>query len=133
MVMSEKRICPKCRNSITVGGKVVLVGKTKTGLEGLVMLNAKLGDYSAEFSDDFTLVEGNVLKLLCPICHQNLSNKKNKNLAQILRIDENGNESTIVFSQIYGEKSTYLIKGNKVTESFGDHGEKYNSNNVMSE
>lgn len=123
--MSTKRICPKCRNNITVGNKVVLVGKTKNGLKGLVMLNAKLGDFKGEFSDDFTLVEGNVLKLLCPICHKNLSNSKNKNLAEILYIDENGVESTIMFSQIYGEQSTYRIVGNKIKETFGEHGDKY--------
>lgn len=118
--MSAKLICPKCRNSITIGGKVILVGKTKTGLEGIVMLNSKLGDYSADFSDDFTIVEGNTLKLLCPICHKNLSNRKNKNLAQITSIDNEGNESIIMFSQIYGENRTYKIEGNKIKESFGD-------------
>jgi len=130
--MSTKRICPKCRNSITIEGKVVLVGKTKTGLKGIVMLNAALGDYSAKFSDDFSIVEGNSLKLLCPICHQNLSNQKNKNLAQLTQIDEDGNESTIVFSQIYGEKSTYRIEGNKIKESFGDT-DKYNVEGLVSE
>lgn len=118
--MGAKLICPKCRNSITIGGKVILVGKTKTGLEGIVMLNSKLGDYSADFSDDFTIVEGNTLKLLCPICHKNLSNRKNKNLAQITSIDNEGNESIIMFSQIYGENRTYKIEGNKIKESFGD-------------
>lgn len=129
--MSTKRICPKCRNSITVGNKVVLVGKTKNGLKGLVMLNAQLGDFRAVFSEDFSLVEGNVLKLLCPICHTNLSNSKNKNLAEIIYIDDSGKESTIIFSQIFGEHSTYRIEGNKIKESFGEHGNKYMNENLV--
>lgn len=129
--MSTKRICPKCRNSITANDKVILVGKTKTGLKGLVLLSAKLGDYSAHFSDDFNLVDGNVLKLLCPICHANLSNPKNKNFAEIIYIDENGVESKIIFSQIIGEKSTYRIEDNKIKETFGEHGQKNINEDLM--
>lgn len=120
-----KQICPKCRNSINIGNKIILVGKTKTGLQGVISLSSKLGDYSVEFSDDFTIVEGNTVRFSCPICHANLNSGKHKNLAQIIQINENGEESNIIFSQIFGEKSTYRIIGNQIKESFGDNFDNY--------
>ncbi len=128
--MSKKIICPKCRNSINIGNKVALVGKTKTGLKGVILLSTTLGDYTAEFSDDFTIVEGNIVKFLCPICHRNLSRRRNKNLATIIGVDKDGNESNIIFSQIFGEKSTYRIEDNNIKESFGENNFKYTENDI---
>ncbi len=128
--MSTKTICPRCRNSINIGNKVALVGKTKTGLKGVILLSTSLGDYTAEFSDDFTIVEGNIVKFLCPICHRNLSRRKNKNLATLISVDEDGNESNIIFSQIFGEKSTYRIENNEVKESFGKNNVNYSPDDI---
>ncbi len=123
--MKAKYVCPKCRTNINIGNQIILTGKTKTGLKGIVILKSELGDYCTLFSEDFDVVEGNKVSLSCPICRATLSTPKEKNLAHLIIIDENNNESTIQFSQILGERCTYKIKGDKIIQAFGEHQEKY--------
>lgn len=118
--MNRKYICPKCRNSVNVGSQILLTGKTGTGLKGLILLNGELGDYSSAFSEDFTIVEGNKVKFSCPICHGTLSSRKHKNLAELIMVDENGNDVKVLFSEIYGEKCTYEVSGKEVKRTFGE-------------
>jgi hypothetical protein len=122
--MSVKYICPKCNNSVNIDDQIILTGKTKTGLKGLVILKSELGDYTTRFSDDLQIVEGNKVKLSCPICHACLATRKDKNLAHLKMIDENNKEATIFFSQVYGEKCTYKIEDKEVI-SFGKDKEHY--------
>ena len=117
--MKARYICPKCRNSVNVGNRILLTGKTGTGLKGLVLLNGELGDYTSSFSEDFEIIEGNKVKFSCPICHGSLSSRKHNNLAELLLIDEN-EEIKVLFSEIYGEKCTYQVAGKKIQRSFGD-------------
>ncbi len=119
----EKYLCPSCQNSVNVSDDVVLVGETKTGMRGIIFLSTELGDYRTEFSEDFSLVEGNVVKYSCPICHASLSTHKNK--AQLIRIDEEGNDSIIIFSEILGDHCTYEIKDDELTRSFGEPNEDF--------
>lgn len=123
--MTLKYLCPKCRTSINVGDKIILAGKTDTGLKGIVVLKSQLGNYITSFSEDFTVFEGNKIRLSCPICHKSLSTKKSKNIAKLNVVDDKNNEFTIYFSQIYGERCTYKTEGKQIIESYGDHKEKY--------
>lgn len=118
--MSSKYICPKCRNSLNIDNKIVLTGKTGTGLKGLVLLSGELGNYTSAFSEDFDIIEGNKVKFCCPICHGSLSSRKYKNLAELILIDENEDEIKVLFSEIYGEKCTYEVIGKKIQRSFGE-------------
>ncbi|MEA3500707.1 MAG: hypothetical protein U9R41_06810, partial [Candidatus Marinimicrobia bacterium] len=59
------------------------------------------------------------------ICHKNLEAKSlNKNLAKIILRDKKGIEHDILFSEIVGEKCTYVIYKNRV-DSFGDDSDHY--------
>ncbi len=118
--MEAKYLCPSCRNSLNVGDDIVFVGETKTGMKGIIFLSAELGDYTTHFSEDFNPVKGNVVKYICPICHFKLSNQKAKNKAQVIRINEEGKEALIVFSEIYGEYCTYEIIEDELIRSFGE-------------
>lgn len=122
--MKAKYICPKCRNSVNVGSRILLTGKTGTGLKGLILLNGELGNYTSAFSEDFEIVEGNKVKFCCPICHGSLSSRKHKNLAELILVDNN-EEIKVLFSEIYGEKCTYQITGKEIKRSFGDDRERY--------
>lgn len=123
--MKLKYVCPKCRNSVNIDDDIILTGKTNTGLKGIMVLKSKLGDYTTRFSEDFIVFGGNKLHLSCPICHASLATRKNKNLAHLIMIDEDNNEATIFFSQVYGEKCTYKIEGQKITKSYGDNKNQY--------
>ena len=100
--MKEKYICPKCRNSVNIGNRIILTGKTRTGLRGMIMIEGELGNYNSSFSDDFTIIEGNRVKFICPICHSSLSSWKRKNLAHLIMVENEDTEAHIYFSQIYG-------------------------------
>lgn len=123
--MKATFICPECRNSINVGEDIVLIAKNEFGQKGIVMLHTALGNYESKFSTDFTIIEGDKVKFMCPVCHHNLTNVKNENLAKFIMIDEKDKESFIVFSQIYGEKCTYKVEDKEVSERYGDHLGRY--------
>ncbi|MBI9067853.1 MAG: hypothetical protein JEZ09_11215 [Salinivirgaceae bacterium] len=123
--MKNRYICPKCRNNINIENNIVLIAKNEFDQKGIIMLQTKFGDYSTKFSSDFTIIEGDKVKFLCPVCHANLSNLKNDCLASFNIIDQSKKESLLVFSQIYGEKCTYVIEDKVVKKSFGDDLGKY--------
>jgi hypothetical protein len=123
--MKSKYLCPKCRISVNIGDQIILTGKTRNGLKGLIILKSELGDYTTLFSDEFNVIEGNKLSLSCPICRVSLATHKNKNLAHLLMIDEEKNEASIFFSQVVGEKCTYRIEGKHITQTFGEHKNHY--------
>lgn len=123
----KKYLCPNCLTPLNVNNDIVLRAKNDIGQKGLVFLHSELGNYSSKFSADFTVVIGDHVKFSCPVCHHNLTNTKNERLASFICIDEANQESTIVFSQIYGEQCTYRVEQNEVRESFGDHFGLYNN------
>jgi len=123
--MVPKYLCPQCQNSINIGDDIILVAKTRTGMQGIVFLHTELGNYTSKFSEDFSLVEGNIVTFICPICHGVLTNRKNHNLAHFIFIDSKAQEATIIFSQIYGEKCTFRVVDSHISESFGDDTNKY--------
>ncbi|MGD9994552.1 MAG: hypothetical protein AB7S69_14735 [Salinivirgaceae bacterium] len=123
--MESTFICPECRNSINVNDDIVLIAKNDLGQKGIVMLHTTLGNYESKFSSDFTILEGDKVKLLCPICHHSLSHVKNQNLAKFIMINEEGKEYYIIFSQIYGEKCTCKIEEKEVKERYGEHLNRY--------
>lgn len=123
--MRNRYICPKCRNNINIENNIILIAKNEFDQKGIVMLHTELGNYSTKFSSDFTIIEGDKVKFLCPVCHTSLSNLKNDCLASFNIIDENKKESVLIFSQIYGEKCTYIIEDMAVKKSFGEDVGKY--------
>ena len=123
--MKEKYICPKCRNSVNIGNRIILTGKTRTGLRGMIMIEGELGNYNSSFSDDFTIIEGNRVKFICPICHSSLSSWKRKNLAHLIMVENEDTEAHIYFSQIYGEKCTFKLEEKEVKATYGEHLSRY--------
>jgi uncharacterized protein YbaR (Trm112 family) len=123
--MNAKYVCPDCKNSINVGNDIVLIAKNEFGQKGIVVLHTILGNYESKFSNGFSILEGDQVKFSCPVCHASLTHKKNDRLARFIQIDEKEKEAYIVFSQIYGEKCTYKIEEKEVTESYGEHLNRY--------
>lgn len=107
--MEAKYLCPSCRNCINVGDDLVFIGKTKTGLKGIIFLHSHIGNYRVRFSSDFSIIQGNTVTFSCPICHHSLSYHKQKNKAQFVRVKPNKEEESLVFSEIYGEKCKYEV------------------------
>ena len=88
------------------------------------MLSEELGDYTVHHSDNLNFSEGEKVHFLCPACHHSLEFKENKNLARVIELDERGEEHAIIFSALFGEKSTYRINETR-TLTFGEHAVRY--------
>ncbi len=119
--METKYLCPQCENALNVDNDIVLKAKNNSGRKGIVFLHTSLGNYSSKFSSEFTIMEGETVKFYCPLCNHNLTNLKNEKLAHFTMVDADEKEFTVVFSKIYGEKCTYVVKEKEVLKSYGDH------------
>jgi len=123
--MKTEFICPYCKGYLKANTKVILSVRKADGSRGLVLLNPKLGEYDIIKHKSFELKQGELVDLLCPLCHANLTDHTvSESLARIIMVDEKGQEYSIYFSEIYGMKCTYKILG-KSMESFGEDSENY--------
>ena len=116
--------CPHCNADLNVGGKIILAFKRKKGKDGLFLMSEELGDYSIVHSPSISLAKDEKLHFYCPCCSRSLEYKNNENLARIFRRDETDEETSVIFSAIFGEKSTYQVSQEKQL-SFGEHALRY--------
>jgi hypothetical protein len=119
-------LCPYCRGHLMPHQKVILSARKESGKRGMILLNPQLGQYDIHVHHTFKLVEGEHIDMLCPLCHANLTDHTiSKNLARIKMIDIKGMEYDIYFSEIFGEKCTYKISGDKKVEKYGEDSADY--------
>ncbi|NTW31722.1 MAG: hypothetical protein HGB12_03705 [Bacteroidetes bacterium] len=121
-------ICPHCKGHLRVSNSIIFLTKTTKGKSGLLLISPDLGDYSVKMHPSYNnFEEGEVVNFICPICYENLdASEYGENLAKVIMQEEDGKESTIVFSKITGEKCTYKI-GDSDVKSFGEHSGEYDS------
>jgi uncharacterized protein YbaR (Trm112 family) len=123
--MKTDYLCPHCRGALRVENDIIFAVKTKGGQRGIVLLSPKLGNYRVRKHEDLDLREGDHLETFCPICYSSLrAVEVNTNLAEVLMVDDKGDEYEIYFSEIVGEHSTFKIKDSEL-ESFGDDTDGY--------
>ena len=121
-------LCPHCQGHLRVSNSIIFLTKTTKGKSGLVLISPELGDYSVKMHPTYNnFEEGEVVNFICPICYENLDAEEfDKNLAKIVMQEEDGKESTIVFSKIVGEKCTYQITEGNI-KSYGKNSTEYDS------
>lgn len=122
--MGTDYLCPNCRGLLNAKDDIILSAENSKGEKGLLLLHPDIGNYSSLKSKHFNLETGDKLSLFCPICHFCLDSSKHNNFSQIQFIDTDSEESTIIFSRIFGEKVTHKIDDKKVF-SYGEHCKKY--------
>lgn len=111
--------CPFCHGQLLVNERIVLSARSDSGQRGLVLLTSDLGDYRAMKHPDFKVKEGEHVDFFCPICHSNLIVEKvNKKFTRVMML-EAGEEFEVLFSQIAGEKATYVV-GEKTFKAYGE-------------
>lgn len=114
-------ICPHCNGHLNVRESLILTAVNKHNLAGLVFIDVRLGVYKSRMHPTLQFENGEHVDFRCPICAHSLNIPKlDKRLCALYMRDETDWQSTIVFSSIYGEKSTYKITEDSV-ESFGDN------------
>jgi len=92
---------------------------------GLIMLSAKINDYTSEITDSVKMVEGANYEFYCPLCSTNLNLESLQNsLIKLLMKDNDNKKHEVLFSGIFGENCTYVLKDYEL-EYFGSHSKKY--------
>ncbi len=122
--MERNYYCPFCHGQLYVNERIIFSILNEQGQKGLVLLTPDLGDYRAMKHPSFKITEGEHLDFFCPICHKNLIVEKNDHKFTRVMMQDTGEEYEILFSQIAGERSTYLI-GDHSFRAFGEDAEEF--------
>ncbi|MBK6347095.1 MAG: hypothetical protein IPN08_09435 [Bacteroidales bacterium] len=119
--MKNRFLCPSCRSDLKIKNSVIFSAQTENGIRGLVLFSPELGNYSILHVPSFSYNAGDHIDFFCPVCHASLGIPEvNRDLAEIIMIDEKKVEYRIIFSEVAGKQCTMKIKENNIVESFGD-------------
>lgn len=119
-------ICPKCGGHLSIDDEIIFLTKNGRGESAIVLLNAEPGNYNFRKNDNVNFAPGDHVNFICPICYENLNAEEyDKNLAKVIKVDENGRQKNIIFSKIVGEKCTYIIDDRNDVTALGEHGDTY--------
>nr|NQU89882.1 hypothetical protein [Bacteroidota bacterium] len=111
--------CPFCHGQLYINERIILSAENENGHRGIILLTPDLGDYRAIKHPAFEIEEGQHTDFYCPICHADLIvEKEDKKFTRIMML-EMGEEYEVLFSQIAGERSTYVI-GDHSFKVFGE-------------
>lgn len=125
--MKLNYICPHCRAALNAKKNIILVAKIphEKHNHGLVLLHEEIGNYAVATSSTLIVETNDVVDFYCPVCNESLNSVKGENLAYFTRIDEIGEETTIVISRMYGERCTFQVGDKKKVKSYGESVRKY--------
>jgi len=119
--MTRSYFCPQCQGLLNPGSLVVFVINSLDRRE-LILLSPEPGDYAMVYRDSVVLEPGTVYTLCCPMCHADLVSPGDDRFLEITSRSEDGSETSVRFSRIFGEHATYLLSQAGV-ERFGEHAE----------
>lgn len=122
--MQRDFICPNCSGHLKVEKMIAFSVKSDSGKSGLVFLSPSLGDYKVHKHPSLRFVPGEHIDFFCPICHFNLIVEKNGKKFTRVMMEEFDEESEILFSQIAGEKCTFVFSHGRI-EGYGEDAGKY--------
>ena len=129
--MGRSYFCPHCRRMLNPGTKVIFLVENGHDRE-LVLLSAKLGDYSVVHSRSMVFENGKVYTFRCPMCRSDLTSSLDENLVDILTEGEESSPVRVSFSRVFGEQATFLRSPEGINR-YGDHAERYESVNFFGE
>ena len=128
--MSRSFYCPHCKKLLNPHRKVIFLVEDGNDLE-LVLLSAKLGDYSIVHSRSVDFVEGAAYTFRCPVCRADLTSSINNRLVDLVtREHEDGQDLRVSFSRVHGEEATFLLAGDGVNQ-FGSDASNYEGVNFF--
>lgn len=130
--MKKTYLCPHCRAVLNPNVKIVFVIANE-GKRGLLLLNAKPGDYGLIADPTFPLEERDLVDFLCPVCDADLKSTSDgdaEDFAEIIQAQESGREVRVEFSRVFGTHATFIVDGREVS-SFGEDAESYGDVNFF--
>ncbi len=129
--MGRSYYCPHCRRMLNPGTKVIFLVENGNDRE-LMLLSAKLGEYSAVHSRAMKFEEGRVYTFRCPMCRADLTSSLDDNLVDILTQHEGEAMFRVSFSRVFGEQATFLRASDGV-DRYGEDAHRYESVNFFGE
>ena len=129
--MGRSYYCPHCRKLLNPGTKVIFLVENGEDRE-MVLLSAKLGEYSVVHSRSMAFEEGKVYTFRCPICRSDLTSSLDENLVDILTQNDEEMMVRVSFSRIFGEQATFLRAPDGV-DRYGEHASRYENVNFFGE
>ncbi len=105
--MGRSYFCPHCRRMLNPGTKVIFLVENGDDRE-MVLLSAKLGEYSVVHSRSMTFEEGKIYTFRCPICRADLTSSLDEKLVDILTQSDEEMMVRVSFSRVFGEQATFL-------------------------
>jgi len=113
------------------GTKVIFLVENGANLE-LMLLSAKLGEYSVVHSRSMKFEEGMTYTFRCPTCRSDLTSSLDEKLVDILTESDDGVMVRVSFSRVFGEQATFLRAPDGVNR-FGEDAARYESVNFFGE
>jgi hypothetical protein len=129
--MNRSYYCPHCRKLLNPGTKVIFLVENGHDHD-LVLLSAKLGDYSVVHSRSMKLVEGAVYTFKCPVCRADLTSGLDNKLVDLESRLGDEDPVRVSFSRVHGENATFLMSDGDV-DKFGEHASRYEGLNFFGE
>jgi hypothetical protein len=120
--MQIKYLCPHCKGAINTKRNIILSAESKEdrSKRGLVLLHEEIGNYTVAMTGTIDLNPGDVVDFFCPVCHASINTPLGENMANLIRVEPNGDESNIVISRVFGERCTFQIDDRKKIKYYGD-------------
>jgi hypothetical protein len=129
--MARSYFCPHCRKLLNPGTKVIFLVDAEQDCE-LMLLSAKLGDYSAVYARSMVFEEGRIYTFRCPLCRADLTSSLDEKLVDILTLTDDDALVRVSFSRVFGEQATFVMSGHGI-DQFGEHALRYESLNFFGE
>jgi hypothetical protein len=102
---------------------IMLVAE-RAGTRVLAGFHPAPGNYEVHFPPEVDLVDGQKWKFECPVCHFDLVSADNENLCA-LELREGDKRRRVLFSRVCGEKATYVVDGDAISERHGEDAKTY--------
>jgi len=122
--MESNFLCPKCKGFLNVGGNIIFSTKHKNGIAGLILLHEQLGNYAVLKHPKYMFDTGEHISFFCPLCHAKLKSDAHENLASVQMTGRSDQVFNVYFSEIAGEKSTFVLVGDNV-DIYGKDAKQY--------
>jgi hypothetical protein len=124
--MSWTYSCPKCHGVVNPDETVILIGVCPE-YRFMIGFHPQPGNYTVYLPPGVDLVQGRRYEFVCPLCRANLGSPQHANLS-MLEVWQGDHKRILLFSNIAGERATYIVKDESLEENHGDHADHYRGN-----
>ena len=134
LLIMEKKIrdfkCPHCDGYLKVNNKIILLFENETQKRekvSLVLLDPNPGNYETIIHKQDLPANGDVLKLICPMCYVDLDSPVKEGLCEVDVVAEDGNTGKLYFAPNMGDHATIVVWDEEKINFFGKDIENYYS------